>query len=481
MSEPRPVRQYTSEDVDLLAELAAAEARRSFYAYRRVMHPGQAIGWFYRSVSHELSKFYDELMEGKRPKLLLLAPPQHGKSTAMTDMACWIAGRNPRVKTIFSSYSDDLGTRANAEFQRQVDSDLYRTIFPATRLPSGRVIERRNSHHVDLLEFGGSFRNTTVLGPVTGQSLDLGLIDDPIKGRKEAQSEVVRESTWQWLTDDFFTRFSDHAGLLMIMTRWHVDDPAGRFLDRFPDTRVVEYEAIASKDEEFRKRGEPLFPEFKSLEFLMERKTLMTKGSWESVYQQKPIIVGGGIFPIEQFEIIDARPAGDQVRRRCRSWDKAGTTDDGAYTAGVLMAALKDGTFVIEDVVRGQWSALEREKRILQTAQLDGQRVYINVEQEPGSGGKESAERTVRMLAGYSVNPDRVTGPKEIRADPYAAQVQAGNFKIVKGGWNRAFLEEHEEFPNGPYMDQVDAAGAAFTQLTLGSQYDTSMAWVRGG
>jgi predicted phage terminase large subunit-like protein len=87
------------------------------------------------------------------------------------------------------------------------------------------------------------------------------------------------------------------------------------------------------------------------------------------------------------------------------------------------------------------------------------------VEQEPGSGGKESAERSVQMLAGFNVFKDRVKGNKELRAEPYAAQVQAGNIRLLDGKWNRDFLDEHETFPNGKFMDQVDAAGGAFAKL----------------
>ena len=94
------------------------------------------------------------------------------------------------------------------------------------------------------------------------------------------------------------------------------------------------------------------------------------------------------------------------------------------------------------------------------------------VEQEPGSGGKESAEATVRMLAGYKCEADKVTDAKHIRADPYAAQVQAGNVSILSAPWNKDFLNEHETFPNGAYVDVVDAAAGAFAKLTLGSTYN---------
>jgi hypothetical protein len=136
------------------------------------------------------------------------------------------------------------------------------------------IAERALRNH-EVLEFVGHegyFRNTTVLGSITGEALDLSVIDDPIKGRAEAQSEVTREKTWNWLTDDVLSRFSENAGLIMIMTRWHVDDPAGRLIEHFGEKRItqVRYPAIAEVREQYRERGDPLFPELKSMEFLLE-------------------------------------------------------------------------------------------------------------------------------------------------------------------------------------------------------------------
>ena len=102
-----------------------------------------------------------------------------------------------------------------------------------------------------------------------------------------------------------------------------------------------------------------------------------------------------------------------------------------------------------------------------QTAELDGKGVRIAVEQEPGSGGKESAESTIRNLAGWRVTADRPTGEKAVRAEPYAAQVQGGNVLLVRGAWNRDFIDEHVSFPVGRAKDQVDATSAAFNLLTL--------------
>ena len=251
-------------------------------------------------------------------------------------------------------------------------------------------------------------------------------------------------------SSDFFSRFADHAGLLMIMTRWHVDDPMGRWLEKFPETKVLSYAAVAGEDdwsvvEGYRGVNEALFPELKPIDFLMERKRLSTTSSWESLYQQTPIIAGGGIFPIEKFTYVNAIDR-DQIKKSVRYVDKAGTEDGGAYTAMALMHLMKDGTFVIEDMKRGQWSALEREKTLLRTVENDAVALELNysvyVEQAPGSGGKESAENSVRMLRGHRAFADKVTGNKELRAEPYAAQVQGGNIKLLVGGWNGDFLDE---------------------------------------
>lgn len=477
-----------TDTMALLDELAQAEARESFWAYRQYMRPTMLKGWWQRQVAWELQRFYEDLIAGKRPYLLLEAPPQHGKSWQVTDFISWMAGKNPDSKCIYASYSDDLGKRANTQLQRLFDTQKFAQTFPETHISQANASapgQTRNSEFLEYLGREGSFRNTTILGQITGQGLDLGVVDDPLKGRKEASSKPNRDNIWNWFTDDFFTRFSDKAGMIMMLTRWHLDDPAGRFIEAFPETRVCAYPAIATKDERFRCEGEALFPEHKSLEFLQQRKKGMTKGSWESLYQQNPIVVGGGLFPIEKFEILPVAPNKKDVRKSVRYWDKAGTEDGGAYTCGVLLHDMKDGTTVISDVRRGQWSALERETRMKQTAEIDRGvwgLVEVWVEQEPGSGGLESAERTIRNLRGFVVKKDKVTGSKEYRAEPYAAQVQGGNVYLVAGAWNDDFMDEHEEFPASKFKDQVDAAAGAFMKSTgkaYGS-YDATQGWVMG-
>ena len=325
-------RNWTTRDFDLIDALAADESRDSFWSYRQYINPRMIKGWWQRQVALELHRFWLEYKLGRRPKLLLQSPPQHGKSTMVIDFLSWIAGHDPSLKMIFSSYSDRLSIRANLRLQRIFRSHKHQLCF-------GNIIGDDAQQNSQIVEFAakfkddtnrGFFRNTTVMGAITGEGLDLGVIDDPIKGRAEASSSVTREKTWNWLTDDFMTRFADKAALLLIMTRWHLDDPAGRLIEQYPGVRALRYPALAEHDEYdqhgklLRREGEPLFPELKSLEFLEKQRGVMTLSGWQSIYQQSPIIAGGDMFPVEKMEITPALPNKGDVVMSVRYWDKAG-------------------------------------------------------------------------------------------------------------------------------------------------------------
>lgn len=168
------------------------------------------------------------------------------------------------------------------------------------------------------------------------------------------------------------------------------------------------------------------------------------------------------MFKVDRVEIHGEAP---KMLRTVRYWDKAGTSKGGCFTVGVKMGVDADGRFWVLDVVRDQWDSDARERTIKQTAEMDGREVKIGVETEPGSGGKESAQGTARRLAGYVVKLDRPTGDKEWRADPYSAQVNAGNVALVRGDWNEQYLQELRYFPYSTYKDQVDASSGAFAML----------------
>jgi predicted phage terminase large subunit-like protein len=219
------------------------------------------------------------------------------------------------------------------------------------------------------------------------------------------------------------------------------------------------------------REGELLFPSLFTEEKVQAMEKQLGLYGVAGQLQQRPAPLGGGMFKRWFFEIVAAAPAS---ARRIRFWDKASTDGGGAYTAGVLMA-VRDGVYYIEDVVREQLEPFARNRLIKQTAQQDAakyrQGVTIVIEQEPGSGGKESSLISLRELAGYHVLLDKVQLGKQERALAFASQCGAGNVKIVAPTgtpWLQELLDEFEQFPNGKYKDQVDAATGAFNKLALG-------------
>ncbi len=364
-----PVSPYTYEDLALLEQLAVYEARESFWAYRRYLNPTMKRGWWQRLVAHELQQFAADLAAGLRPKLVIEAPPQHGKSQMIIEFVTWLAGQNPDLQTIYTSFSDRLGIRANLRCQRIYGTPAYQRVFPRTRLvgSSGAANGQVYLRNQDILEYVGQrgcFRNTTVRGSITGEGLDLGIIDDPIKGREEAGSKAIRDKTWDWLTDDFFSRFADDAGLLCILTRWHIDDPIGRLKEKFGEgVRCVSYPAIAVKDEPHRRAGEALFPEHKSLSFLLERKRIMASVNWQALYQQNPTIPGGNVIQGTYFKRYAILPA---IKHRIIYGDTAQKTQEANdYSVFECWGLGYDGMLYLIDLIRGKWEAPELRRRAL--------------------------------------------------------------------------------------------------------------------
>lgn len=446
---------------DALIELALREARRDFWRFRLLMHKRLKVGWWQKEVSHKLQQFYEDYHAGLRPKLIITAPPQHGKSTIINDFLMWAMGRDSEtpdneLKIIYASFSDALGTRANRRIQRFTATKRYQDIFP-------KFVATHKTLDLILCGQDGYFRNTTIGGAITGESMDWGVIDDYTKGRAEANSATIRDKTWEWYTNDFGTRYSDTGAFLCICTRWHVDDLIGRLIELKPDTVVLKYPAIAEHDEQHREQGQPLFPAHKSLEFLHDIKTVMSAAAWNSLYQQNPTIAEGNFFKPDFINTVDTLPTG---LRMIRAWDFAGTANGGDYTVGVKVAYDKiNKTAYIIDVVRGQYAPEDVEKLLLSTATADGRTVKIRIPQDPAQAGKYQAKNFVKILTGYSTIAERVTGDKETRASPVAAQVNIGNVFMLRGAWNRAFIDELRLFPNGVNDDQVDALSDAFNDI----------------
>ena len=386
---------------------------------------------------------------------MLFLPPRHGKSEMTTvRYPVWRLEREPEMSIIVSAYGQGLAQK----FSRKSRGIAGRRFALSTERAAASDWET---------EKGGSVRSVGVGGGITGHGGDLIIIDDPVKNREEANSEAYRDRCWEWYQDDLSTRLEPGGAMILIMTRWHMDDLAGRILggDEASDWEVLTLPALAEENDPLgRAVGEALCPERYDAEWLHAARDRMHR-SFAALYQQRPQPLEGNAYKREWFEILPALPS--EMKSFTRYWDKAGTAAGGDYTAGVLMGR-KDKTYYIVDVIRGQWSASEREGIIKQTAitdKLQYGRVRIWVEQEPGSGGMESAENTIKNLAGHTAGADIPRGDKVLRSEPLESQARVGNVKLIVGRWNKTFLDELTVFPSGANDDQVDAASGAFSKL----------------
>ncbi len=391
-----------------------------------------------------------DVTDGKISRLMLFMPPRHGKSEMLTvRFSAWTIEQDPTKRVIIGAYNQTLANK----FSRK-----------ARKIAMERVAISRERTAVDDWETiaGGGLRAVGVGAGVTGMGGNLIVIDDPVKNREEAASETYRNKVWDWYTDDLYTRQEPGAAIVLIMTRWHEDDLAGRILNSEDagSWTMVKLPALAMAGDTLERQvGEPLWPERFNADALANFKSVLGR-SFHALYQQEPQEQEGDFFKSSWFDVVREAP---RDAHRIRYWDK-GATVDGDYTAGVLLA-FTDGIFYIEDVVRGRWTSHERNLIMLKTAQADGVKVRVRLEQEPGSSGVDSVKEIIRMLVGFAVAADRVTGDKGVRAEPFAAQAEAGNVKMVRAVWNSAYLDELTSFPNAAHDDQVDASSGAFNIL----------------
>jgi predicted phage terminase large subunit-like protein len=447
------------EDVELLERYFNLKAKDDFYTFRRLMHPKDKTGWFYKDLSEHFQQFYLDLAAGLRPNLIIQSPPQHGKSEAIVDFTAWICGKNPNLKVIFASFSDTLSVRANLKMQRMLDSIRYQKIFGSIlntkNITTVSSQKRRNSNLIEFTNGEGYFRNTTVNGSITGESLDLGVIDDPVKGREAANSPTVRDKTWDWYTNDFRTRFSEKAGFLMILTRWHIDDLAGRIKER-GNAKFLKYKAIAEKNEEYRSEGEALFPEHKSLEFLLNMKKTMSIHDFESLYQQNPVIEGGNLFKLEWFKPVSREVIKTLTFQKyfIIADTAIGTKQQNDYTVYTAFG-VSDNKLYVLDMYRGKIESLERELNARSFYKRNNKYPFDGMYVELKASGTDLYQRLKRdslMVRGIERDKDKITRAQEVL--PYIEL--NGIYYIDDVDTNEYMLDEIVSFPNGVHDDMVD-------------------------
>ena len=239
-------------------------------------------GWVHKDICRRLEQFSRDVVAKKSPRLMLFMPPRHGKSTlASVSFPAWHLGRNPEHEFISCSYSGSLAMGFSRKVRQLLREPTYKTAFQTRLDPDSQSAEAW------LTTGGGGYVAAGVGGGITGKGAHVLVIDDPIKNREDSESENNRSANWDWYTSTAYTRLAPGGGILVILTRWHDDDLAGRLLkasDEGGDVwEVVRYPAIAEEKEEYRDHGEALPPESYSLAALSQIRSAVGPRDWSAL------------------------------------------------------------------------------------------------------------------------------------------------------------------------------------------------------
>ncbi|MDO5058572.1 MAG: phage terminase large subunit [Neisseria sp.] len=446
------------------AELQAVSylAPESLYLFARYMFAVRR-GMRWQEAKHHvlICEALERVYKGQTKRLIINIPPRYSKTElAVVNFIAWSLGKSPDCEFIHASYSATLAVNNSVQIRNMVQHEAYRQIFPNV------VLEEEAKAHWKT-SAGGVMYATGAAGTITGFGAGkfregFGgciIIDDPHKA-DEARSETMRNNVIDWFQNTVESRKnSPDTPIVIIMQRLHEDDLSGWLLGG-GNGEKWEHLCLSAIQED----GTALWPEkhdIATLRTMEQAAPYMFAGQ----YRQRPAPPEGGLFKPDQIRIVKAMPS--ENIRWLRGWDLASTAGDGDYTAGAKVGVRDDGKVFIADIVRGRFSADERDNVLVQTAQTDGRQTKISLPQDPGQAGKSQVLYLTRKLAGFSVSSSPESGDKVTRAEPFAAQVNVGNVVLVdNGNWDvQALLNEMRLFPNGRHDDQIDALSRAFNEL----------------
>ena len=423
-------------------------------------------------------------------RLLITIPPRHMKSNAVSVFfPAWAWLHKPSERFLYSSYAASLSIRDSVKSRRIIQSKQYERMCMQYQ-PDMVLVGDQNAKEKYENSLSGGRIATSVDGSNTGEGGGIIVVDDP-HNVKEVESDVKRQSVLDWWDLVMTTRLNDPktSVFIIVMQRSHHGDLAGHVLEEKSKWTHVclpaRYEGrcrvvsnLKFNEDPRMENDEPLWPERFGDAELADIESKLGPYGVAGQLQQRPSPRGGGLFKVDKIMFQkDCHPK--TIKKVVRYWDKAGTEGGGARTAGIKMAELTDGSYIFLDVISGQWSAGPREQKIKATAELDGEDVLIWTEQEPGSGGKESAEATVRNLRGFTARADKVSKSKESRAEPLAAQMEIGNVRCLVRDWTKGLVQELEMFPVGHYRDKADGSSGAFNKLHATEDQKRAGVWGR--
>lgn len=460
-------------------EIRTELARRKLAEFIRFTFRDYDPGWFHLEICELLDRFLADVFAKKSPRLMLFAPPRHGKSEIVSRrFPAYALGLQPDLSIIATSYGADLSSRLNRDVQRVIETREYDRLFPNTKLygknirtvASGSYL--RNSDIFEVVGHQGVYRSAGVGGGITGMGGDILLVDDPVKDAEQAGSEVYRAKVWEWFTSTAYTRLMPGGGILIILTRWHEDDLAGRLIAAAAaggeEWQIAKYPAIAEQDEPNRRRGEALHESRYPLGQLQTIHKAVGTRVWESLYQQNPTPSTGGIFQRDWWrfwryaweqDIPELRsrtvvlPA--KFERKILSWDMAfKKTSDSDRVAGGAWGI--DGARAF--LLKLKWDRMDVVETLAALKeQAEDEKEYNALLIEEAANGPAVITMLEYENELHSVIAIKPEGGKEARAQATAPRVEAGNIFIhLHAEYRDRYIEEHARFPRGANDDAVD-------------------------
>lgn len=421
----------------LKRELEARQARQSLLAFTEFTNP------LYRRAGHheKIAEKLEAVERGEIDRLMIFMPPRHGKSElASKRFPAWCLGRDPKRQIIAASYNSDLANDFGRNVRNLVAEPEFSQVFPGVTLAAdSQAANRMNTNH------GGAYVAAGVGTAVTGRGAHIALIDDPFKDREEADSERRRELVWDWYRSTLYTRLMPGGAIVLIQTRWHEDDLAGRLLEQEADQwEVLELPAINADNQ-------ALWPEWYPIEALQRIRDTVGPREWSALYQQRPQPDEGTFFKREWF---DEKEPPSSVRYYGTS-DYAVTDGGGDYTVHAVWAIDPNGDVYRVARWRGQTAADEWiERKLDLIAQYRplcwfGEGGVIQKAVEPMLK-RRMRERNVHCRLEWLPS----VHDKPTRARSFQAMAATGRVHFEKG----ADLSEFLVFPAGKHDDEVDTA-----------------------
>lgn len=468
-------REEKQEYYTLLLERARRKSRVDYFTFLKHLSPDEFTwNWHHRYCCKILQ---DWIMTDKHPFLMIFMPPQHQKSTMLTEyLPAWAFGQSIDYQALLIMYNSTQAKKYNRKIQRIMDNKEYKLIFPKTRLNEKRVVTSaegsyvKNSEEFEIVGGRGFLKSVGVGGGIAGNPAKLAFLDDLIKNVQEANSLTYRERTHEWYTDELEARLHNDSKVAFTITRRHEDDQAGRLLKRDGiieeggKWKVVKIPAIKVDDsnpDDPRNIGEALFPELHSLsrlQYIQEKEPRTFAG----LYQQEPKVKGGDLIKGEWFDI--KKPHELPFDIDMIDWD---CFIDGAWTEKVSNDPTAIG-FCYHD----------RSNDILYIRNIHDFRkkisdavAYVSKESSYNGVGNQSlvyielkasgeAFKDYLFLEGFNtvaIDNDIVRLGKLTRVNQSEKKLRGGRVVLVdEGNWIKPFIGQCEQFPNGKHDDKVD-------------------------